>query len=227
MSDSSRISNSAMDNADVLPEEEPLFLEFQAYVRSVSKEVTKSAVSDLQAAVAQLAQVITQNREEFQRLSKTSIDELEDAVHTLSVTVQQSRSDYAALFAPATERFGRELDTRLAELERRFSIRTGEAVQTMHQQMTANAESLNASARSRFAQLATLSENASKRNAENLEQAVAALHDVAANSIETPMSALKTALGSVTHRLALIIGFLAVSQVITWALLAACLWHHR
>lgn len=70
-------------NPAIPPEEEEIFKEFQAYVRSIYTAASDGAIQSLKEATAELRRQVTQ----------------------LDETVAQSREGYREMFLPAVERF--------------------------------------------------------------------------------------------------------------------------
>ncbi len=87
-------SKTNVANLAIPPEEEELFKEFQAYVRSIYTAASDGAIQSLNEATAELRQQVTQ----------------------LDETVTQSREGYREMFLPAVERFEASAGEALARL---------------------------------------------------------------------------------------------------------------
>jgi len=112
------------EDTSVPPEEEELFREFEAYVRSVYTAATSGAVQKLEA----------------------STDELRTEIGELRTTVSQSRKDYANLFAPAIARMEEAIKT----MVQNHLEQSHRAVQSALQEFTHASNEQQAEMRKRF-----------------------------------------------------------------------------
>jgi hypothetical protein len=87
-------STTPLNNQAVPPEEEELFKEFQAYVRSIYLAASDGAIQSLNDATT----------------------ELRSQVKKLDETVTQSRESYSEMFLPAVQRFEESASQTLATL---------------------------------------------------------------------------------------------------------------
>jgi Fe2+ transport system protein B len=146
-------SKSQANSAEIPPEEEELFREFQSYVRSIYTAATDGAVQSLTSATARL---------------KLEVDQL-------SRVVVQSRDDYQRLFEPAISDFKASAERTLAlmsqrqeELTKQQEQRIAEALQQLAQEHQAatkqNADSMSTLVKSQ----AQEQQAAIKQNAESM-----------------------------------------------------------
>ncbi len=101
----------------VPPEEEELFREFEAYVRSIYAAATAGAVEALQTRANEVEQQL-----------RNAADDLKAQTAELADTVARSRDSYADLFAPAIARMETStqalVQTQLARTEQQVAALT-------------------------------------------------------------------------------------------------------
>lgn len=106
-------SNSKSQKDCVLdPEEEPLFREFQEFVRAISIELAKNTISSLDGAAAKL----------------------HGSADRISETVEQSRDNYVALFTPVLQRVVED-NARRAKMDHQVMQQIRESIESTNLEM--------------------------------------------------------------------------------------------
>ena len=123
----------------LLPEEEQLFKEFQAYVRSITHEITRDTLEVLERGIQTQIGSISKTTSEIcnhlhcETAKQVSLITETDqharhTITTLDETVKRSRDDYKNLFAPAIETFRRDTQELLVRFGSAFNNMTSETL---------------------------------------------------------------------------------------------------
>jgi len=102
----------------LLPEEEQLFKEFQAYVRSITNEITRSTLQVLEHGI------------------QSQIESIVKTTSNLDETVKRSREDYRNLFSPAIDTFRTGTNELLARFSSAINSMTTDALSKIDHSMS-------------------------------------------------------------------------------------------
>lgn len=121
-----------LKSAEIPPEEEELFREFQAYARSIYTAATDGAVQSLTSATArlklevdQLNSVVVQSRENYQQLFEPAISEFKASAERTLILMSQRQ-----------EELSKQQDQRIAEALQKLAQEHKAATQQNAESMT-------------------------------------------------------------------------------------------